>query len=190
MPLCRWSFASMLVHLEEWISEFTQHHIVVQTIIRGAQKENISLQTLLDCAVEINKDYVSRNSLCFITDDVPVAQILEICSGMATELSGVRELLIQNGMTIKHQQRELKEFKVNQLETHTHLKNVQDTILTLQNQLLNDTTVHKRKNPPIDVSTFTASDKRSKVRFCCRFYDIAIYIHMREVKLILIVTSP
>jgi hypothetical protein len=72
--MCRWAFASMLIQLPTWVNEYTQNHLVVHNIIREA-RENISLQNLYDCAGEIRKDYVSRNSLCVVTDDFPVLQI-------------------------------------------------------------------------------------------------------------------
>jgi hypothetical protein len=166
MPLCRWSFASMLMQLEIWVNLYGVEHCVVAAIVRSAARENISLKTLHDCAEEIKKDYASRNSGCFIIDDVPVAQILQICSTMSTELCGVRELVIQSNTTIKAQQRELKEYKISQLETQSQLKHVglnliatQNLLQSLQNQI---NIMSKRKNTPIDMGNFMGSNKRSK----------------------------
>jgi DNA-binding transcriptional MerR regulator len=163
----------MLMQLGPWITSYTQNHIVVQAIIREAKKENISLQTLYDCGDEIRKDYASRNSLCVVSDDVPVAQILQICTGMSTELSGIRELLIQNNQTMKAQERQLKENKVNQLETQAHLRDLNKNLVNTHNIILNlknEIHIISKMKVPVDISTVVASKKRSKPEEKVHFY--------------------
>jgi len=164
MPLCRWSFASMLMHLGSWVDLYTQNHIVVQAIIREARKENISLQTLYDSGDEIRKDYVSRNSLCVLTDDVPVAQILEICSSISTEMSGFRELMVQANQTIKGQEKQLKDNKVSQLGIQAQLKDMSDSLINTQNTLQNliNTQMTTKRKGSDDINHLSASKKRSK----------------------------
>jgi predicted nucleic acid-binding Zn-ribbon protein len=83
---------------------------------------------------------------------------------LATELSGIRALIVQNNTTIISQQRELKQNKVNQLETNTQLVNfhinltdTQNTIKDLHAQIKK---IGKMKFPSI---TITVSREKAKV---------------------------
>lgn len=177
MALSRIFFASMLVQLEKWIAEFGIKHSIVQSMIREAQKEGFNLKALLDCGEGIRKDYISRNSMCNVTDDVPVAQILNLCVNITTELSGLREVILTHGQIIKSQQQELKELKIHQLQTQDVLTKMeknflysQAALLEVQTQLSKVSPGPKRRNPNTAIASDNVSEKRLKVRVQSTYY--------------------